>query len=287
MEIPDLAKVGICRYAPGIRIRNVELMNTDLHGLQALVCGSTQGIGRAIARELAEMGASVCLFARDENKLKKEADELDRRRGQVHGWLCADFDRPEEVGSAVERYLAGVKIVHILVNNSGGPAPGEIINAQPDEFLRAFSRHLLSNQIITQALVPGMIKAGYGRIINVISTSVVVPIPGLGVSNTIRGAVASWAKTLSNELAVYGITVNNILPGLTMTGRLESLIKTRAQDQGISDEEQRNRMLRTIPAGRFADPSEPAALAAFLASPASGYITGTSIRVDGGSTPAF
>jgi 3-oxoacyl-[acyl-carrier protein] reductase len=262
-------------------------MNTDLSNLRAVVCGSSQGIGRAIALELARMGASVTLFARDESRLKAVLAELDQGRGQSHGYLVADFDRPAEVREVIHRFAEQEGTAHILINNSGGPPPGEVLEAGPDDFLRAFSRHLLCNQAMVQALVPGMKKASYGRIINVVSTSVVVPIPGLGVSNTVRGAVASWAKTLSNELAASGITVNNILPGLTLTGRLESLIRTRAAAQGIPEEEQRRRMQEAIPARRFADPSEPAALAAFLASPSAGYITGTSIRVDGGSTPAL
>ena len=262
-------------------------MDTNLKGRHAIVCGSTQGIGKAIAVELATHGANVTLFARDATKLKKVAAQLDTSQGQKHGFIVADFNDWQEVGKEISSFCTEGKVAHILINNSGGPPPGQAIDAAPLDFSNAFQQHLLSNQAIVQSLVPGMKKEKYGRIINVISTSVKVPIQGLGVSNTIRGAVASWAKTLSNELGPYGITVNNILPGFTKTSRLDSLIKSKSQDLGISAKEFEKRLKEGIPLRRFADPSETAALAVFLASPAAAYINGTSIRVDGGSTPSI
>jgi 3-oxoacyl-[acyl-carrier protein] reductase len=262
-------------------------MDTNLKGRNAVVCGSSQGIGMAIAIELAIHGANVTLFARDATKLKIVAEQLDISQGQKHGFIVADFNDLKEVTGQITSYCKGGKTAHILVNNSGGPAPGEAIDADPLEFSNAFQRHLLSNQVIVQSLVPAMKKENYGRIINVISTSVKVPIQGLGVSNTIRGAVASWAKTLSSELGPYGITVNNILPGFTKTSRLDSLINSKSEGLGISAKEFEERLKNGIPARRFADPSETAALAVFLASPAAAYINGTSIRVDGGSTPSI
>jgi len=262
-------------------------MNIDLSGKRAIVCGSTQGIGKAIAIELASLGADVTLFARNSQTMKEVLLLLDTSRGQHHDLLEADFVFPEKVKAAISTYLQKKSAVHILVNNSGGPAPGLAINADPAGYLTAFQQHLINNQILVQAVVPSMKNAGYGRIINVISTSVRTPIAGLGVSNTIRGAVASWAKTLSAELGPYGITVNNILPGLTQTGRLESLIKSRATERGISVDQMAEEMKKTIPARRFADPSETAALAGFLASPSAAFINGESIRVDGGATPSI
>ena len=259
-------------------------MNLDLTGKRAIVCGSTQGIGRASAIELASLGANVTLLSRDKVKLKSVLKELPvTKPKQIHTSLVADFNSPETLQATIEKYANG-KTVHILVNNTGGPPAGLAIDATPEEFIRAFSNHLLCNQILAQTLVPGMKKAGYGRIINIISTSVKIPIRGLGVSNTIRGAVANWAKTLSIELAQFGITVNNVLPGATMTGRLESILKTKAEKSKKSIEEATQEMIAEIPAGRIADPSEVAAAVAFLATPAAGYINGINMPVDGGRT---
>jgi 3-oxoacyl-[acyl-carrier protein] reductase len=258
-------------------------MNLDLTGKRAIVCGSTQGIGKASAIELASLGAAITLVARDKEKLKSVLKELPADHKQTHTFLVADFNLPEILKAAVEKY-AEKETVHILINNTGGPPAGLAIDATTDEFIKAFSNHLLCNQILVQALAPGMKKAGYGRIINVISTSVKIPIRGLGVSNTIRGAVASWAKTLSLELGSFGITVNNVLPGTAMTGRLESIIKNKADKSKKTFEEAKQEMILEIPAGRIAEASEVAAAVAFLATPAAGYINGINMPVDGGRT---
>ena len=257
-------------------------MNLNLDQKQAIVCGSTQGIGKAIAIELALLGASVTLIARDEEKLKATVAELATTQAQQHNYICADFTQPENLSQKINAYVQQKPHVHILVNNTGGPAGGPILDATLDEFKQAFSNHLLCNHILVQAVVPLMKNASYGRIINIISTSVKQPLPGLGVSNTTRGAVASWAKTLSFELASFGITVNNVLPGATVTGRHTSLIQARAQKTGKTIAEIEADMLKQIPAARFGESHEVAALAAFLASPAAAYINGVSIPVDGG-----
>ena len=262
-------------------------MNTSLKDKRAIVCGSTRGIGKAIAIELASLGAHVTLFARDRDAMKIVLKELDASSGQQHDMLSADFRFPDQVRKVITAFTSEISSIHILVNNSGGPAPGLAIDADPQDFLDAFSQHLVCNQYIVQAVVPLMKKESYGRIINIISTSVRTPIPNLGVSNTTRGAVASWAKTLSAELGSFGITVNNILPGLTDTKRLESLIKSIAEKRGISFEQQVKEMKGNIPAGRFADPGETAALAGFLASPSAAFINGESIRIDGGASPSI
>ncbi len=259
-------------------------MNLDLTGKNALVCGSTQGIGRAAAMELARLGASVILFARNEEKLKQTLHTLPvTNNRQYHQYLLADFHWPDEVAKVIGS-LASSHKVHILINNTGGPPGGSAIEASIDEYRIAFNSHLICNQIITQALVPGMKQEGYGRIINIISTSVKMPIRGLGVSNTIRGAVASWAKTLSLELAPFGITVNNLLPGATQTGPLEWLIRTKSEKTGRAEEDIRREMIAEIPAGRIGQAEEVAAAIAFLATPAASYINGVSIPVDGGRT---
>jgi 3-oxoacyl-[acyl-carrier protein] reductase len=258
-------------------------MNLDLNGRRAVVCGSTQGIGKASAIELALLGAHVTLVARDEQKLKSVVNELQVYSGQEHDYLVADFSRPEQLKQVSAAYAAK-KLVHILVNNTGGPPGGMAIEAHPDDFIKAFASHLLCNQILAQTFTPGMKNARFGRIINIISTSVKIPIRGLGVSNTIRGAVANWSKTLSVELAPHGITVNNVLPGATMTARLESIIRSKAEQSGKSIEEVKADMVHEIPAGRISEPHEVAAAVAFLASPAAGYINGINVPVDGGRT---
>lgn len=257
-------------------------MNLSLKGKKAVVCGSTQGIGKAIAIELALLSADVTLIARNEDKLKEVVNELSTTSGK-HDYLVADFNHPDEVKSAITEYTKH-NTVHILVNNTGGPAAGTAIDANPEAFIQAFSSHLICNQILVQACVEGMKKEQYGRIINVISTSVKIPMRGLGVSNTIRGAVANWAKTLSFELAPYGITVNNVLPGAIMTGRHQSLVTSRAEKLKRSEAEILEEMKAEIPAGRIGDTSEIASVAAFLATPAAAYVNGVNIPVDGGRT---
>lgn len=255
----------------------------ELEGRRALVAGSTQGIGLAIARCLASMGADCTLISRNKTSLEKAVASLPEPSGQHHDFLVADFSEYQQVQTIITEYLNKHKIA-ILVNNSGGPAAGPIFDAQPDAFLAAFQQHLICNQLITQAVAPGMKAIGYGRIINIISTSVKIPLKNLGVSNTIRGAVASWAKTMSNELAPFGITVNNILPGATATARLEGIIQNKMTNSGQSREEVEAGMLSQIPMKRFGQPEEIAAVAGFLASPAAAYLTGVSIPVDGGRT---
>ena len=259
-------------------------MNLDLTTKTAIVCGSTQGIGLASAVELALLGANVTLMARDEQKLRAVMDTLDVSQGQIHRYIVADFADNEAVKTAIEEYLRLVPDVHILVNNTGGPAGGPILDAEPDQFQKAFQMHLVNNQILTQAVVPAMKKAGFGRILNIISTSVKQPIVGLGVSNTIRGAVASWAKTMSLELGCFGITVNNVLPGYTRTGRLDAVLNMRAEAQEKTPGDVAAQMKSEIPAGRFAEPEEVAAAVAFLCSPAAASISGINIPVDGGKT---
>ncbi len=257
-------------------------MNLNLTGKTAVVCGSTQGIGKAAAIELALLGANVTLIARDEEKLKSTLKELSNNN-QQHHYLVADFSDPETLRKKIAGFTAQ-NPVHILVNNTGGPPGGLAIEAQTDDFIKAFNNHLICNQILVQAVVPSMKATKFGRIINVISTSVKIPIKGLGVSNTIRGAVANWSKTLSVELAPFGITVNNVLPGATLTARLESIINTNAQKTDKTFDEAKQDMVKEIPAGRIADASEVAAAIAFLASPAASYITGINVPVDGGRT---
>ena len=263
-------------------------MDINLQNKKAFVCGSTQGIGKAAAIELANLGASIVLLARNEDSLKQVRDELDTAQNQRHDFIVADFSAPDKLKSRVVEYLeANSSPVHILINNTGGPAAGKAIDADAQEFINAFQTHLICNQILTQSLVERMKAERYGRIINVISTSVKQPIPNLGVSNTIRGAVASWAKTLAGELGEFGITVNNVLPGFTKTQRLQSIIENKAKKTGDSIEKIESEMQSETPAKRFAEASEVANAIAFLASPAAAYINGINLPVDGGRTTSL
>jgi 3-oxoacyl-[acyl-carrier protein] reductase len=261
-------------------------MNLDLEKKNALVCGSSAGIGKASAMELAGMGATITLLARNEEKLKKVLEELPMDHGQKHDYLIADFTDP---ATLKERIIEATlhKNYHILINNTGGPKGGPNFSAEVSEFTQAFSNHLVCNQILVQNVVPGMKEEGYGRIINIISTSVKQPIDGLGVSNTIRGAVASWSKTLANELGQFGITVNNVLPGFTGTDRLDDILANASKRFGGSKEKASEFMKNLVPARRFAAPSEIANAVAFLASEAAGYINGINLPVDGGRTKSL
>ena len=259
-------------------------MNLTLTGKTALVCGSTQGIGRATAIELALLGTNIVLMARNEQSLKATLAELDTTEGQTHRYIIADFSQPEAVPMALAQHLALFPDVHILINNTGGPAGGPLIDAKPEEFVQTFHNHLLTNQFLVQAVFPAMKKAGFGRIVNVISTSVKQPIVGLGVSNTIRGAVAQWAKTLSLEIASFGITVNNVLPGYTETARLAAVLTMRSKASGKTEEEVAKQMESEIPTGRFVRAEEVAAAIAFLCTPVAASINGINLPVDGGKT---
>lgn len=262
-------------------------MNLDFKNKRAIVCGSTQGIGKAVAMELALLGANVTLVARNEQNLKQAKSELPNNGSQLHSYLCADFSDPAHLKELVENFIHRSGPVNILVNNTGGPSGGPIVNAKTDEFLSAFNNHLICNHILTQACIEGMKNSGYGRVINVISTSVKAALPNLGVSNTIRAAVGNWAKTMANELGKFGITVNNVLPGATATQRLSSIIETKALKTKVDNDDVKKEMLHEIPLGRFADASEIANAVVFLASPAAAYINGINLPVDGGRTASL
>lgn len=260
-------------------------MNLNLNNKYALVCGSTAGIGKATAMGLAAEGVKVTLLARDEEKLKNVLAELPKQR--QHDYIVADFSNPEDLKAKVSEYISKNNGFHILLNNTGGPKAGTILDAGIDEFESAFTHHLKCNHVLAQAVIPFMKEEGYGRIINMISTSVKQPIEGLGVSNTIRGAVANWSKTLATELGPYGITVNNVLPGSTATERLTSILHNVAKKINGTYEEAEATMKNATPAKRFAQPEEIANAVVFLASECASYINGINLPVDGGRTKSL
>lgn len=252
-----------------------------------MVCGSSAGIGRASAWELALLGADVTCMARSADKLRETVHQMAQRIDQTHGYIVADFTDPDAAASSVRSEIENNGPFEVLVNNTGGPAPGPAFEADAGAFESAFRQHLVVNQLLVRALVPGMRERGYGRIVNIISTSVKAPIPNLGVSNTIRGAVASWAKTIATELAPLGITVNNVLPGFTDTERLAQLFANKAEKTGVTPEQVREGAIAGIPAGRLGRADEVGSAVAFLCTPAAGYITGINLPVDGGRLPTL
>lgn len=263
-------------------------LDTNLAGRVALVCGASQGIGLASAVALAELGCRVTLFARDPERLGEARAALPNVEGTEHDIAVADFHQPEvvldEAEGALER--AGGAF-DVLINNTGGPPGGPIAEADGEAFLKGMTAHLVNNQNLARLVLPGMKERGYGRIVNIISTSVKCPIPGLGVSNTVRAAVAAWAKTLAGEVAREGVTVNSVLPGFTDTARLASLFEGKAARQGVESKAVKDEAIASIPMGRLGTPEEVAAAVAFYCTPAAGYITGTVLAVDGGRTPAL
>jgi 3-oxoacyl-[acyl-carrier protein] reductase len=262
-------------------------MDLSLIGKRALVGGSSKGIGRAIAHELARQGASVTLLARSADALDAVRASLDTSNGQSHDVLVGDVQRDDDLCRTVENHVESVGGFHIVVNNTAGPAGGQLRSASFGDLAQAFHDHVLVAHRLMLITAPLMHTLGYGRFINIISTSVKQPIEGLGVSNTVRGAMASWAKTLATELGPQGITVNNVLPGATSTERLEQIIERRSAAEPGGRDAVVEHLLGEIPLGRFAEPSEIANAVAFLASPAAAYISGTSILVDGGRTRAL
>jgi 3-oxoacyl-[acyl-carrier protein] reductase len=234
--------------------------------------------------EMVALGAEVILVARDESKLVATLAQLPNQH-LPHQYFKADFSIKSDM-EALCTFLQS-QAIDIVVNNTGGPMAGPVATAREEEFVAAFQAHLINNHHIAQAVLEGMKQRKYGRIINIISTSVKQPLPNLGVSNTIRAAVANWSKTLANEVAQYNITVNNVLPGATATARLEAIINNKAQKLSASTDEVSAEMLSEIPMKRFGQADEIAAAVVFLASPAASYITGINLPVDGGRTASL
>lgn len=256
-------------------------MDLGLTGKVALVAGSSRGLGRAIAEELAAEGASLVLCARREDSLQEAHRAIEERGGRVVA-VAADLAEPAQVERVVEAGMREFGRIDILVTNAGGPPAGPFEQHSPEAWDRAVQLTLGSVLNLTRALLPGMKERRWGRILNVTSIAVKQPVEGLILSNSVRAAVTGFARTLANEMAPWGITVNNVLPGYTRTERLDELAAANSKAKGISQEEARAAWEAQIPMGRLGEPREFAALVAFLASERASYITGTSITVDGG-----
>ena len=261
-------------------------MEINLQNKTAWVFGGSKGIGRAIAIELSKAGANILLIARNKTALQKTLKELCVKRQQEHDFISLDMSNPDSVVAALKSYR-NVHSVDIVVNNSGGPAGGPAHTADLSEYVHGFYQHVLSAQAISRVALQQMKRKQFGRIINIISTSVKQPIPGLGVSNTIRGAMANWAKTLASELGQFGVTVNNILPGATNTERLHGLIEASSKNKNISKQSLVEKMKKDIPVGRFAEPQEIAGAVVFLCSDFANYINGVNLPIDGGRTKSL
>ena len=255
---------------------------TALTGKNALICGASEGIGLACAKALAAAGAQVTLLARRESVLAAAVTQLATDVQQSHAYIVADVLQLEPVLARIQN--SGFDI---LINNSAGPAGGALQQADSAQLLQVFQQHVIASQQLMQAVLPSMQSKHWGRIVNIISTSVKEPIAMLGVSNTVRGAVAAWAKTLASELGKDGITVNNVLPGYTHTQRLEQIIQSRVAAGGQTAQQIASAMLASVPAGRFAEAEEIAHAVAFLCQPQSGYINGINLPVDGGRTKSL
>lgn len=259
-------------------------MDLNLDGKRALVCGSSQGLGLASAHALAKLGAGITLVARREAELHDACRSLPEA-SMKHNYFVADFNKPEELEATAGKFVEdSIEPYSILINNSGGPPAGPLLDAEPGELLRPFQRHILASSILTRLLIAGMKQSDYGRIVNIVSTSVKEPLRDLGVSNTIRGAMGNWAKSMAEELGPSGITVNNILPGSTEGDRIDELIKARSLKSQETEAEVRTQMQRDIPLRRFAQAQEIGNAVAFLCSPAAAYINGINLPVDGGKT---
>ncbi|MCA1951430.1 MAG: SDR family oxidoreductase [Hyphomicrobiales bacterium] len=259
-------------------------MDLGLKGRVALVTAASGGLGAAIAAELAAEGARVAISGTNPEKLEAIAGAIRSRGGVVLPlvWDLADLGRIEPAIAEIE---AAFGPIEILVNNTGGPPPSPAAGQSQEVWRRHFEAMVLSVLAITDRVLPGMKAAGWGRIITCTSSGVIAPIPNLGISNTLRAALVGWSKTLSRELARDGITANILAPGRILTDRVRAIDANQARREGRTPEEVAAASAAAIPAGRYGDPAEFAAAAAFLASTRASYITGSTIRVDGGALP--
>ena len=257
-------------------------MDLGISEKRALILGSSQGLGFGIARYLAQEGAKVMLLGRNEERLKKSAEALQAEGTKLQNYVVADLSDSDSAARIHEATMDALGGIDILVNNSGGPQPGSVANIDAADWLTQFETMILRIMEITSLCLPGMRAEGWGRVINIVSSGVIQPIPNLGMSNTLRASLLGWAKTLSNEVAGEGITVNSVVPGRIHTSRVDELDAKAAEHQGKTPEEIAAASRATIPTGRYGRVEEFAAVVTFLASEPASYVNGSMIRVDGG-----
>lgn len=256
-------------------------MDLQINGKVALVCGAGSGLGQAIAFALAAEGVSVAVTGRNRDKLERTVGQIQQLGGKAKAWLL-DLAEPASFDGTLEHIRAWAGPVSILINNSGGPAPGKITTVTPDIWAQQFSLMVSALIQLTNKVLPDMQAAQWGRIITTTSSGIEAPIDNLGVSNTLRMSLLGWSKTLAKEVAALGITSNILIPGRIETARVGQLDDARASREGKTPEEIKKTSISTIPVGRYGDPAEYGAAAAFLASQQAAFITGTTLRVDGG-----
>jgi len=257
-------------------------MDLGLTNKVALVAAASRGLGRAVAEELAAEGASLIICSRSEEKISQTAKEIAESTGARILGVAADVSSPDDVSRLTRLAMERFERIDILVTNAGGPPAGPFESFSLEQWDAATNLLLRSVVALTHAVLPGMKDRGWGRILNITSIAVKQPVENLLLSNSLRAGLTGFARTLANEVAADGITVNNVLPGYTRTERLDELAEMMAEKQGISPSEFRGKWEQEIPMRRLGEPREFAAAVAFLASERASYITGTSIQVDGG-----
>ena len=257
-------------------------MDLGIRGKRALVLASSQGLGLAAATALSAEGADVCLSSRNGHRLQDASAALSAQYGVRAEWCTCDLGSADSVEALADTALARFGGIDILVNNTGGPPPGVVTAIDSGTWYRQFDQMVMSLIRLTGRLLPGMRARGWGRILTVASSSVIQPIPNLGISNTLRAAIVAWSKSLSNEVAADGVTVNVILPGRMRTARVEELDRLTAQRVGKTIEEVVKQAQSAIPIGRYGRVDEFGDVVAYLASERASYVTGSVVRVDGG-----
>ena len=264
-------------------------MNLNLNNKNAIVCASSQGLGKAAALDLAEEGVNLAICSRDQDKINKVKEEIHQKINSEIKVIAlkVDLDSPDEIQDFYKQVENDLGSVDILVNNNGGPPPSTFEQLSDEDWQKAFNSTMMSCLRLSKLVMPNMKKNGWGRIINISSVSVKTPVHGLFLSNSLRMGVLGWAKALSDELAPHGITVNTVCPGYTRTERVEAILETQSNSSGLKKEEIEKSIAENIPMKRVGEAEDLAGLITFLASEKADYMTGLAIQVDGGSARTF
>ncbi|MEC7929151.1 MAG: SDR family oxidoreductase [Pseudomonadota bacterium] len=264
-------------------------MNLNLENKNAIVCASSQGLGKAAAIDLAKEGVNLAICSRDQEKIDKAKEEILQKTDHNIKVIAlkADLDSLEDIQIFLQEVEQSLGVVDILVNNTGGPPPSTFEQISDEDWQNAFNSTMMSAIRLSRAMIPKMKENGWGRIINISSVSVKTPVNGLFLSNSLRMGVLGWAKALADELAAYGITVNTVCPGYTKTERVEAILESQSSSSGLSKEEIEKTIADNIPMRRVGEAEDLAGLITFLASEKANYMTGLAVQVDGGSARTF